>query len=119
MKHSLLLLVSSTLLVAGSLTAATHPPQQLRAGPVTLTLADGELRYLRVGEVEIARRVFVSVRDTKWDTQDPEFTRYEVKQQGDGFTAVLEATCRGKGIDYSWGAEITGTADGSVTLQNS
>ena len=46
-------LVSSVLL-CGHVQAATHPPQQLRAGPVTLTLADGELRYLRANQANAA-----------------------------------------------------------------
>ena len=117
MKRSFLLLVSAASLAVAPLHAASHPPQLLRAGPVTLTLADGDLHYLRVGGVEIARRVFVSVRDTKWDTQEPEFARYEVKQQGDSFTAQLEATCRGRGIDYSWRGQITGAADGTITFK--
>jgi hypothetical protein len=33
------------------------------AGPLRLTLVNGELRYLQVGGVEILRRVYIAMRD--------------------------------------------------------
>src|SRR5258708_2214068 len=47
---------------------AQRPAEFLRAGPVRLKFADGELRYLRVGDKEIIRRIYFAVRAGNWDT---------------------------------------------------
>src|SRR4051794_3324508 len=36
-------------------------PRHLRAGPITLKFQDGQLRYLRVGEKEMIRRIYFGV----------------------------------------------------------
>jgi hypothetical protein len=91
--------------------------EHLEAGPVRLTFADGELRRLCVGGKEIIRRIYVSVRDTRWDTVEPEITGLDVQRSRRGFTIRLDALCRGKGIDFSWYGDITGTPDGRVTFR--
>jgi len=91
--------------------------EALEAGPVRLTFADGELRRLCVGGKEIIRRIYVSVRDTRWDTVEPEITHLDVQRSRGGFTIRLDALCRGKGIDFSWHGDITGTPDGRVTFR--
>ncbi len=91
--------------------------EHLEAGPVRLTFADGELRRLRVGDQEIIRRIYVSVRDTRWDTVEPEITHLNLKRTRHGFTIRLDAVCRGKGIDFSWHGDITGTVEGRITFQ--
>ncbi len=37
-------------------------------------LVNGELRYLRVGDVEVLRRVYVAVRDRLWRTIPPQIS---------------------------------------------
>ena len=43
------------------------PPLALRAGPLSLLLEDGGLRYIRLGRHEIVRRIYAAVRDEKID----------------------------------------------------
>ena len=93
---------------------ATH--MLLRAGPIRLKFADGELRYLCVGDREIARRVSFVVRDHHWDTAKPEFTKLSVEKREDSFAIELEATCRMPTVDYAWRATIIGRADGVITF---
>jgi hypothetical protein len=38
-------------------------PRPLRAGPLSLRYETGDLRYLRLGELEVIRRIYVAVRD--------------------------------------------------------
>jgi outer membrane protein assembly factor BamB len=95
--------------------AATVAP--LTAGPIRLKFQDGELRYLYVGEREIVRRVYFAVRDSRWDTVMPEFSRLEVKPSPDGFRVELAARCRNDVADYSWTGEILGSADGKITFR--
>src|SRR5947209_744565 len=68
--------------------------RHLRAGPITLKFQDGELRYLRVGEKEIIRRIYFGVRDDQWNTATPRFTAYTVDAAEDHFTAKLSAICQ-------------------------
>ncbi len=37
--------------------------KQLRAGPLSLIFEAGDLRYIRLGNQEILRRVYVAIRD--------------------------------------------------------
>ena len=93
---------------------ATHT--FLRAGPIRLKFADGELRYLCVGDREIVRRVSFVVRDHYWDTAMPEFTKVSLDKREDSFAITLEAECRMATVDYAWRATITGSADGMITF---
>ena len=45
-------------------------PEQiaLRAGPLTMLYENGDLRYLKLGEHEIVRRLYVAIRDRNWNT---------------------------------------------------
>lgn len=89
----------------------------LRAGPVQVKFADGELRYLRVGEKEIIRRVYFAVRDATWDTPMPAFSRADIAQGEDCFEISLEASCRRDGLAFDWKGRITGADDGTITFE--
>jgi len=92
-------------------------PRTLTAGPVRLTLADGELRYLYVGRHEIIRRLYFCVRfHDKWDTARNEITRCDVTDTGGGFTVELAAKAVTGPVDYWWTARITGAADGTISF---
>src|SRR5687768_16516394 len=58
----------------------------VRAGPITAILENADLRYVRLGDHEIARRIYVAVRNRHWDTIEARFTRYEVEDRGDAFS---------------------------------
>jgi D-apionolactonase len=46
---------------------------ELRAGPLEMLLEPGGLRYVRLGEREVLRRVYVGVRDPNWGRLSPKF----------------------------------------------
>jgi hypothetical protein len=48
--------------------AAPPPVRTLRAGLVGVLFTGGDLRQVRLGEIELARRVYVAVRDLDWNT---------------------------------------------------
>ena len=89
----------------------------LRAGPVCLKIADGELRYLRVGGKEVIRRVYHAVRDKGWDTPMPVFKRMEIDKGSDHFEIRMEASCRRDDLVFDWKGTITGSSDGIITFQ--
>ena len=90
--------------------------EMLQAGPIRMKFIDGELRYLKVGEKEIVRRIYFAVRDSRWDTVVPVFTRIAVQKQPHSFTISLSAVCKNDVADYTWNGEITGTAEGKITF---
>ena len=91
--------------------------QTLAAGPISLKFQDGELRYLRVGGREIVRRVYFAVRDSRWDTVMPEFTKILVRKKPDGFQIDLAAVCRNDVAAYTWTGRIVGTPQGKITFR--
>src|SRR5271155_1963387 len=60
-----------------------NPPQILTAGPIRLKYQDGELRYLRVGDRELVRRIYFGVRDATFQTYMPVINHVEVNAQAD------------------------------------
>ncbi len=87
----------------------------LRAGPIQVKYADGELRYLRAGGREILRRVYFAVRDALWDTAVPA-PAAEVQADARSFRVTLDAECRNPRAHYRWHGEIIGTAEGEITV---
>ena len=55
----------------------------LRAGHMTMLLDGVDLRYLRLGDTELVRRVYVAVRDVDWDTVPGTVSGLEVEQADD------------------------------------
>lgn len=98
--------------------ATSHPPGadlagapvHLRAGPLDGTVELGALRWLRVGDREVVRGVYMAVRDPDWGTVQPEFTRYQIQTGEDGFRVELEARNVAPGIDFRWFGTIEGSA---------
>jgi len=89
----------------------------LVAGPIRAKFQDGELRYLRVGDKEIVRRVYFAVRDKHWNTALPQFTRMEVEKREGGFRVRLSAVCRNAFADYQWDGEMEGRPDGRISFR--
>ncbi|HEY3417496.1 MAG TPA: hypothetical protein VGM23_11485, partial [Armatimonadota bacterium] len=94
--------------------ASAGKPFYLSAGPIRLKFQDGELRYLRVGEREIVRRVYFAAREMDFDTAMPTFTQMEVQDNGECFFIKLSAVCNGPTIDFRWQGFIEGTAEGKI-----
>ena len=92
-------------------------PRVLRAGNVRMKFQDGQLRYMRVGDREIVRRIYFALRDERWETIHPRFTQASLNDHGDGFEILLSAECRRESVDYAWTGRITGTPDGTITFR--
>jgi len=88
--------------------------RELRAGPLTALLEDGDLRYIRVGGVEVVRRIYVAVRDEVWNTIPATYSDLAYDIAPDHFTVRLHAQHRYQRIDVDWVGTITGLADGTI-----
>lgn len=108
-------MTSTNLLYYGN----TQPlPRQvpLNAGPLTLIYEAGDLRYIRLGGVEILRRVYSAVRDHIWGTIPPNFTNEHIDSKPDSFSIRYDVTNRQNEINFSWQGMIKGEPDGTITF---
>jgi len=94
------------------------PPQAtfLRAGPLAALWQEGDLRGIRLGEVELLRRVYVSVRDENWDTIPASMTNVSTDLREDSFVISYDAKNSSRRLELQWHATITGEPDGTITL---
>jgi D-apionolactonase len=88
--------------------------RELRAGPLTALLEEGDLRYIRVGGVEIVRRIYVAVRDEVWNTIPAQYSDFEYAIAPDHFTVRLRAHHQYQRINVDWVGVITGLPDGTI-----
>ena len=91
-------------------------PIAVRAGPIRMILQDGQLRYLRVGEKEVVRRIYFAVRDGGWATIPPRFTQMKVTQSDEAFSAEMAAECKQGPVQFHWTGRIEGTREGTITF---
>ena len=89
----------------------------LRAGPLSLWYENGDLRYLRLGDREILRRVYVAVRDRAWGTVPPRISNLQLNRTTDTFHITYNVDNRESGIDFFWRGTISGDARGTVTFK--
>src|SRR5215468_1066739 len=86
----------------------------LRAGPLSVILDNGALRYVRLNDVEVLRAIAFLVRDENWGTFTPEISKLAVKQGKNGFEVSYEARCADSKRALTYKAHITATADGNL-----
>jgi hypothetical protein len=80
-------------------------------------LLDGvDLRYLRIGDTELVRRVYAAVRDVDWDTVPAAVSGLEVDQADGRFRVEFDARHARREIDFSWHGTITGDESGRVEV---
>ena len=93
-------------------------PEQidLQAGPLNLFYEAGDLRYIKFGEKEIIRRVYVAVRDHNWDTVTPVLSKVQMDIADDSFNITYSVNNIRSNIDFFWKGMIVGKANGAITF---
>ena len=86
----------------------------LRAGPLHMYYENGDLRYIKFGDREVLRRIYVAIRDRNWGTTPPVFSNLEMKIQAESFQISYDIENKQGEIDFAWHGEITGSADGTL-----
>jgi hypothetical protein len=94
------------------------PPQKmgLQAGPLSLIFQKGDLRYIKLGKLEIIRRIYVAVRDQNWGTVPAEITNISLEVRQNSFQITYEASHQQADIDFTWQASLSGDEKGTITF---
>ena len=87
---------------------------ELRAGPVSATLENGALRWIRLDGIEVLRGIAFLVRDRNWGTPTPRVSDLIVDQAGQEFRVTFNALCATADGELPWSAEIVGEASGAL-----
>src|SRR3990170_3991240 len=87
----------------------------LTAGPVSATLENGQLRWIKVGETEVIRAIAFLIRDRNWSTAIPAISDLAIDESGGGFKVTFTARCPTLDGAFVWRGEFTGTPDGTLT----
>ncbi len=98
------------------------PPSEQRvlsAGPVSVTLESGQLRWIKVGRTEAVRAIGFVVRNQFWGTPVPEIRDLKVVERGGGFRVTFSALCRTPDGEIAWRGDFTGKPDGTITCVGS
>ena len=88
----------------------------LKAGPLNLFYEAGDLRYIKYGDKEIIRRIYVAVRDRNWDTVKPVLSNVKMDIKDDSFIITYTVNNIQSDIDFCWLGKIIGKANGTITF---
>jgi D-apionolactonase len=91
---------------------------KLHAGPLNAMYdpANGDLRYIRLGENEILRRVYAAVRDHNWGTVPGVISDAHLNIRDDSFTISYRVDHKQGDIDFTWRGTLTGQPDGTINF---
>jgi D-apionolactonase len=89
----------------------------LRAGVLTATLDGPDLTHIRLGATELIRRILVTVRDTNWDTLQPQVLSSTMSVDSDRFEISLEGQHLAACIEFSWHVSIRAEASGRLVYE--
>jgi hypothetical protein len=89
----------------------------LKAGPVTVELDGGNLRYIRYLGCEAIRAVSYVVRDQFWGTYSPTLDQMKIEDGAQGFEVTYQAICGDGARQFKYEARISGRADGALRFQ--
>jgi hypothetical protein len=90
----------------------------LRAGPLELLYEVGSLRYIKSGETELVRMIYVALRDKRWGTYIPRISNEEIHTQPDSFRITYScAYYHQRNLLFSWNALISGDTAGKIYFE--
>src|SRR5437016_2031846 len=90
----------------------------LRAGPLSMIFEpkNAILRYIRFGDREILRGIYVAVRDRNWGTVTPMISNLKTEVTAGAFHLSFDVNCHEGDINFRWNGNISGDNQGSVNF---
>lgn len=79
-----------------------------------MLLAEGDLRYLKLGDHEVLRRIYAAVRDRHWNTIPGQISDLQSDVSDASFRVTFVSTHRQGEIHFVWRGEITGDGQGII-----
>lgn len=89
----------------------------LRAGPLTATFDNGQLRWITLGGVEVIRAIAFLIRDRNWSTAVPVLKNVVADTADGGFHLRFEAHCETIDGKLTWHGDLVGRPDGSLSYE--
>jgi len=88
----------------------------LRAGPLSMIFEtrNALLRYIRLGDREVLRGIYVAVRDQNWGTVAPRIFNVKTETSGAAFQLWFDVECKEGDIDFPWKGSISGSEHGAL-----
>jgi len=90
--------------------------QRLAAGPLSLELENGAIRYVRHSGFEAIRGIDYLVRDASWRTPPATLDLVSLDESPEAFEAVLEGEVRQDEIHYRYTLTVSGRSDGTLEV---
>jgi len=90
---------------------------RLSAGPLSVEVEGGAVRYVRYGGHEAIRGIDYLVRDASWRTPPARFTPVRREETADRFFLELDGIVAQDDIDYRFRLTIEGHADGRLEVR--
>jgi hypothetical protein len=91
--------------------------RELRAGQVTALLDGIDLRYVRLGSLEVVRRIYVAVRDQNWNTIPGTYRITRIDQERDRFEIRFEVEHTAHELGFVWHGKIVGSREGQIRYE--
>src|SRR5262245_45063598 len=89
-------------------------PIPLRAGSWSMIFEAGDLRYVKLGDREVIRRIYAAVRDRNWGTVLGRLENLKRDVREDAFQITYDSDHQDHAIHFAWHGEITGASDGTI-----
>ncbi|MFL6579589.1 MAG: hypothetical protein ACJ8G2_02510 [Burkholderiales bacterium] len=88
----------------------------LLAGPLSVELYNGQLRYLKINGIEVLRAIGFLIRDKNWGTATPAIEDLKIDQGRDRFSVSFHASITIDNQALSYDATIEASGDGQLTF---
>jgi D-apionolactonase len=93
----------------------------LNAGPLSMLFEtrNAFLRYIRLGDREVLRGIYVAVRDQNWGTVAPRIFNLRSEVSGASFQLRFDVECKEGDIDFVWKGNVIGSERGELEFSMS
>ena len=89
----------------------------LKAGPLSMLFEQGELRRICLGDREVLRRIYLTVRGPDWSTIPGVLSEATLEESPDAFALTFRMDCVKGDFDFTWQGSVRGMTDGTLRFE--